>query len=114
LTAGGRPAAPIRPSALQISDEELLSGLRSCESGSQAELYRRYARRVAALIRRVLGKDAELRALVQDTSAQALSVEPNGGERPERTSVIRQRHPLKRARGYRSDPRSVVATPDAP
>jgi RNA polymerase sigma factor (sigma-70 family) len=60
-------------SARALSDDGLVTGLRYSDSGSQAELYRRHARRIAGIIHSVLGSDQELYDLVQETFAQVLS-----------------------------------------
>jgi RNA polymerase sigma-70 factor, ECF subfamily len=59
--------------ALFRDDAEFVAGLRAGQADAQAELVRRYYERVAAVLHRVLGDDAELQDLTQEVFVKAMA-----------------------------------------
>lgn len=65
-TKAAEAAAPTNPRAVDVSDEDLLSRIRSGDQDSLAQLFHRYARVLKGVSRRILGNDTEADDLVQD------------------------------------------------
>jgi RNA polymerase sigma-70 factor (ECF subfamily) len=66
-------AVPMQPSREPLSDAALVAAARAGESGAADALFRRYVRVANGLALRVLGRDADVDDLVQDSFASALT-----------------------------------------